>query len=78
MQALHCITPADIGGDNYIVDACHAARYLRQQNPIAFERLCRTNIRFHRKQKNFEKLVVRPILQLNEVHSTSSARSSND
>lgn len=66
LQALQCITPADVGGDNFMVDARHAARYLRQEDPAAFERLVQTNVRFHRKQKNFESLQVTPIIQLDQ------------
>jgi gamma-butyrobetaine dioxygenase/trimethyllysine dioxygenase len=61
-QLLQGIRPADSGGDSYLVDARAAAEYLRSLDEEAYELLARTPVRFHRKQKGFEKLLDAPIL----------------
>lgn len=61
-QLLQSIRAADAGGENYVVDALAAARYLASIDADAFDRLTRTPVRFHRKQKAFESVVDAPIL----------------
>lgn len=61
-QLLQCIRKADIGGENYLVDALAAARYLKSIDRQAFDLLTSVPVRFHRKQKNFEKLFESPLL----------------
>ncbi|GCB67756.1 hypothetical protein scyTo_0005198, partial [Scyliorhinus torazame] len=39
LQLLHCIKPADVGGETIIVDGFHVANQLRQVNPEAFRLL---------------------------------------
>ncbi len=53
---LHCITPADSGGDSMICDAAAVTDYLRTDNPKHFELLCSYPIHFHRVQQKFESL----------------------
>lgn len=62
MQLLQCIRPADTGGDSYLVDAMTAARHLRSVDAAAYELLATTPVRFHRKQKGFEKILDAPLL----------------
>ncbi len=62
MQLLQCIRPADVGGDSYLVDAMTAARHLRSVDAAAYELLRTTPVRFHRKQKGFEKILDAPLL----------------
>lgn len=57
MQLLQCIQPAEEGGDTALVDALAAARHLRSQDAAAYELLTTTFVRFHRKQKAFEKIL---------------------
>jgi gamma-butyrobetaine dioxygenase/trimethyllysine dioxygenase len=64
LQMLHCITPADSGGDNFIVDARQASLYLRSIDPEAYHLLTTTPIKFHRKQKNFESITYYPLIEL--------------
>lgn len=64
MQLLHCITPADQGGENFIVDARHAALWLRDHDPISFDILTRLPVTFHRKQQKFESIQKRCIIEL--------------
>ena len=63
-QMLHCMQPADEGGDNAVSDARKAAEYLRRTDAQAFELLSTVPIRFHRVQKSFEKLHVSPLLEV--------------
>lgn len=63
-QLLHCMRPADEGGDNHLVDALAAARYLEATDGEAFRLLSTVPVHFHRKQRAFERLVISPILRL--------------
>ncbi|KAJ1959558.1 hypothetical protein GGI12_004275 [Dipsacomyces acuminosporus] len=66
-QFLHCIRPADVGGDNYFVHAESAANYLKTEvNSRAYDLLTSVPVRFHRKQSKFEALYVSPILRLSD------------
>jgi gamma-butyrobetaine dioxygenase/trimethyllysine dioxygenase len=51
-----------VGGDNSVVDALAAARYLAEVDRPAFELLRTVPVTFHRKQKAFERVLVSPIL----------------
>jgi len=62
LQLLQCIRPADMGGDSYLVDAMIAAQHLRSVDAAAYELLTTTSVRFHRKQKGFEKIFDTPLL----------------
>lgn len=61
-QLLQGIRPAAEGGENYLADAFAAARVLGAHDRRARELLSAVNVRFHRRQKAFESLVVAPIL----------------
>jgi gamma-butyrobetaine dioxygenase/trimethyllysine dioxygenase len=61
-QLLQGIRPAESGGDSYLVDARSAAETLKSIDEEAHELLTRTRVRFHRKQKGFEKILDAPIL----------------
>ncbi|CAF3753383.1 unnamed protein product [Rotaria socialis] len=63
MQLLQCIRRADTGGANTLVNAAHAAVYLREIDPNAYYLLTTVPIHFHRKQKQFTSLHVGPIIQ---------------
>ena len=62
MQLLQAIRPADEGGDSYLVDAEAAARHLASVDAEASELLRATPVRFHRKQRAFEKILDAPLL----------------
>ena len=66
LQLLHCLIPAQDGGDNFVVNGVKAAEYLKSVNPIAFKLLTETKVKFHRKQKQFESIQIRPIISLDE------------
>ncbi|KAJ1835717.1 hypothetical protein IWW55_001956 [Coemansia sp. RSA 2706] len=67
-QFLHCIRPADIGGDNYFVHAESAANYLKTEvSQRAYELLTTVPVRFDRKQSKFQALHTSPILRLSDT-----------
>lgn len=66
LQMLHCMQPAEQGGDSQVADAGAAAEYLRRTDEHAFALLTSVPIRFHRVQKSFEKLHVSPLLELRD------------
>ena len=61
-QLLQSIRAADEGGDSLIADARAAFRYLRSLDADAAELLRTVEIRFHRKQKAFEREVRSPLI----------------
>jgi gamma-butyrobetaine dioxygenase/trimethyllysine dioxygenase len=63
-QMLQAIRPADQGGDNTLVDALAVARYLADNAADELELLTTVPVHFHRKQKAFTSLVVKPILEV--------------
>jgi alpha-ketoglutarate-dependent taurine dioxygenase len=62
-QMLQGIRSATEGGENFLVDARAASRHLREVDRPAWEALTRTSVRFHRKQKAFERIVDAPIVR---------------
>ncbi len=65
-QMLHCMRPAARGGDNAVADGLQAARLLRSLDAPAFALLSTVPVRFDRRQKEFQSLQVRPIIELRE------------
>lgn len=65
-QILHCMRPADAGGDNKLVDARQAADHLQSIDAHAHALLTSVPVRFHRVQREFESLHVGPILELRD------------
>ncbi len=63
-QLLHAIQRADRGGENLIVDASAAARYLRAVDADAYALLTTIPVTFHRKQKDFERVLRSPLLRV--------------
>ncbi|MCP3140773.1 TauD/TfdA family dioxygenase [Pyxidicoccus xibeiensis] len=61
-QLLHSQRPADVGGDSSVVDALAAARHLADLDRPAFDLLRTMPVTFHRKQKDFERVLVSPLL----------------
>lgn len=63
-QLLQCIRPADEGGDSYLVDALAAARWLESIDGPAFRLLTTVPVRFHRRQRSFERTFTGPLLAM--------------
>ncbi len=61
-QLLQGIRSADAGGENLLADARAAFRYLEATDAQAAELLASVPVRFHRKQRDFERLVVAPLV----------------
>lgn len=61
-QLLQSIRAADLGGDNALVDVAAVVDWLRAHDARTLEILSTVPVRFHRKQKAFESVVVAPIL----------------
>ena len=66
LVVLHCVKPAAAGGGaTILVDGFKAATLLREQNPGAFELLCRTPIAFRRRiDGEFDHYMERPHISL--------------
>lgn len=65
-QLLHCVRSADTGGESTLADARAAAECLRRNDASAFEALTSLPVTFHRKQREFERVVVSPIFETHE------------
>lgn len=65
-QLLHCMRPAESGGDSFLSDGILGAQALAAEDLGAFRTLRTTQVRFHRKQRAFEREVVSPLLTLRE------------
>ncbi|MFO0577668.1 MAG: TauD/TfdA family dioxygenase [Polyangia bacterium] len=65
-QLLHCMRPAEVGGDSFLADGILGAQALAAEDLGAFRTLRTTQVRFHRKQRAFEREVVAPLLTLRE------------
>ncbi len=63
-QMLHCMQPAEEGGDSVVADAKQAALHLRSVDAPAFELLASVPVTFHRRQKAFEKRLATPLLEV--------------
>jgi gamma-butyrobetaine dioxygenase/trimethyllysine dioxygenase len=61
-QLLQSIRRADTGGENLLADARAAFRHLEATDAHAAELLATVPVRFHRKQRDFERLVIAPIV----------------
>ncbi len=61
-QVLQCIRAAEVGGDSLLADARAAFRYLESVDARAAAVLAGVPVRFHRRQKNFERELLSPII----------------
>ncbi|HWO25384.1 MAG TPA: TauD/TfdA family dioxygenase [Kofleriaceae bacterium] len=73
-QLLHGIRSADRGGDTLLADGEAAFHYLASLDAEAAEILQETPVRFHRRQRHFEREVISPIVTLRggRIHVRSS------
>jgi alpha-ketoglutarate-dependent taurine dioxygenase len=61
-QVLQCIRVAEAGGDSLLADARAAFRYLESVDARAAAVLAEVPVRFHRRQKGFERELLSPII----------------
>jgi alpha-ketoglutarate-dependent taurine dioxygenase len=66
LQLLHCIVDSKEGGDNYFSDARLFTNYIKNKDKELYEALTTKLINFHRKQKSFESLQIKPILEVDK------------
>jgi gamma-butyrobetaine dioxygenase/trimethyllysine dioxygenase len=59
--------PAQRGGENTVVDARQAARYLARLDREAYDLLTQISVSFHRRQKAFESVIHSPILSTSDT-----------
>lgn len=76
MQLLQCIRRADAGGSNTLVNAAHAAQYLREIDPQSYYLLTTVPVHFHRKQKQFQSIHIGPIIEANKDDEIKQVRHS--
>jgi gamma-butyrobetaine dioxygenase/trimethyllysine dioxygenase len=65
-QMLHCMRPADQGGDSVVADGRQAALHLRSVDRQAFDLITTVPVVFHRQQKAFDKRLVSPLVELRD------------
>lgn len=65
-QLLQAIRSADRGGDTVLADGEAAFRYLASLDRAAADLLATTPVRFHRRQRAFEREVISPIVTLRD------------
>jgi gamma-butyrobetaine dioxygenase len=65
-QLLHAIRAAESGGESLLADGDRIARALATEDAEAYRVLTSTKLRFHRKQKAFERVEIRPLLSRRE------------
>ncbi|MFT3695850.1 MAG: TauD/TfdA family dioxygenase [Kofleriaceae bacterium] len=71
-QLLQSIRRADRGGENSVADARASFDYFASLDADGANRLLTTPVRFHRKQKNFERVVLSPIVKRDPFQIRSS------
>ncbi|KAJ2717162.1 hypothetical protein H4R19_000106 [Coemansia spiralis] len=72
-QFLHCIRPADAGGDNYFVHAESAANYLKTEiSRRTYDLLTTVPVRFDRRQSKFQAAHTDPILRLGDARDPAT------
>lgn len=69
-QLLQSIRRADLGGDNALVDGRAALAYLESVDAPAARLLRTVPVTFHRKQQQFERVVIAPIVDGDRIRSS--------
>ncbi|AYV85189.1 MAG: gamma-butyrobetaine dioxygenase [Satyrvirus sp.] len=75
-QALHCMQKAESGGANMIIDAKKVYNMMKEFFPLEAQLLCTQPILFHRKQKDYESKLEKPIIKLDSNGDFKQIRSS--
>lgn len=69
IQLLHCLKQSPDGGENVLVDALHASRILREENPEHYQTLTTVkvlheDINSHPDEKQFYMAGANPVIRL--------------
>jgi gamma-butyrobetaine dioxygenase/trimethyllysine dioxygenase len=62
-QMLHCLRPADEGGDSILADAKQAALHLRSVDGTDFELLTKVPVVFHGRDEAFDERLASPLVE---------------
>jgi gamma-butyrobetaine dioxygenase len=77
LQLLHCLSNAAVGGDSGLVDGFAAAAALREQDPVAFDVLTRTRVRYRFDSDDAHLVAVAPMIGLDEAGCIREIRFNN-
>jgi gamma-butyrobetaine dioxygenase len=77
LQILHCLSNATQGGDSGFVDGFGAAHVLRDENPVAFDILSRTEVTFGFSSADAELSATRPMIGLDPYGRVREIRFNN-
>ncbi|WP_214509924.1 gamma-butyrobetaine dioxygenase [Pseudomonas brassicacearum] len=77
LQFLHCLVNDADGGESIFVDAFAIAQALRQEDPEAFDALCRIPVEFRNKDRRSDYRCLAPIIALDALGQVSEIRMAN-
>lgn len=77
LQFLHCLVNDADGGESIFVDGFAIAQALRQEDPEAFDALCRIPVEFRNKDRRSDYRCLAPIIALDTLGQVSEIRMAN-
>lgn len=77
LQFLHCLVNDADGGESFFVDGFAIAQALRQEDPEAFDVLCRIPVEFRNKDRRSDYRCLAPIIALDALGQVSEIRMAN-
>ncbi|MGO4322400.1 gamma-butyrobetaine dioxygenase [Pseudomonas sp. KB_12] len=77
LQFLHCLVNDADGGESIFVDGFAIAQALRQEDPEAFDALCRIPVEFRNKDRRSDYRCLAPIIALDALGQVSEIRMAN-
>ena len=77
LQFLHCLVNDADGGESIFVDGFAIAETLRQEDPEAFDALCRIPVEFRNKDRRSDYRCLAPIIALDALGQVSEIRMAN-
>ncbi|SDB47693.1 gamma-butyrobetaine dioxygenase [Pseudomonas sp. NFACC23-1] len=77
LQFLHCLVNDADGGESIFVDGFAIAEALRQEEPEAFDALCRIPVEFRNKDRRSDYRCLAPIIALDALGQVSEIRMAN-
>jgi len=77
LQFLHCLVNDADGGESIFVDGFSIAETLRQEDPDAFDALCRIPVEFRNKDRHSDYRCLAPIIALDNLGQVAEIRMAN-
>ncbi|WP_447801536.1 gamma-butyrobetaine dioxygenase [Pseudomonas kilonensis] len=77
LQFLHCLVNDADGGESIFVDGFAIAQALQQEDPEAFDALCRIPVEFRNKDRRSDYRCLAPIIALDALDQVSEIRMAN-